>query len=308
MLLRASRRGPGAQLRRPAGPRDPDRRLRLGVSLGDPGRLLRDRHGHGAAAPPHQRHELVPPRRAAVRGVRILVGGDPHVRALPDPLRHRLQHEHGPPLARGGDDLRAARRRRGANGLHPVPDLPRQAPPRARARGPDAARRGGRRLPPRGLGPGRALLRRALRVPEGPLQADACAAGHARRLHRLRRQGADRRRRLRLPPLLPARQRPPHPHPRGRGDAELDRPRGPQLRRAGRCRRRDGRVPRLPRRDPDGRPRADGRPARAAAGGGARRRLAGARAERGAPGARRARRQPDRSRRGRLRAGRAAQA
>ncbi len=53
-------------------------------------------------------HELVSPRRAALRRVRQLVRGDPRLRALPLALRHRLQHEHGPPLPRGGDRVRDA--------------------------------------------------------------------------------------------------------------------------------------------------------------------------------------------------------
>ena len=62
--------------------------------------------------------QLVPPRRAPLRRVRELVRGDARVRPLPDPLRHRLQHEHGPPLRRGGDGVRAARRPRPAHRVH----------------------------------------------------------------------------------------------------------------------------------------------------------------------------------------------
>ena len=121
----------------------------------------------GATADRHwiTRDELVPPGRAPLRRVRLVVRGDARVRPLPGHLRHRLQHEHGPPLARGGDLLRVAGRRRGAHRLHAVPDLPRPHPPRAGARRPAAARRRRRGLPPRGLRPGRVLLRRAVRQP-----------------------------------------------------------------------------------------------------------------------------------------------
>ena len=47
----------------------------------------------------------------------------------------------------------------------PVPDLPGPDPPRARPRGTAAAGGRGRELPPRDLGAGRALLRRAVREP-----------------------------------------------------------------------------------------------------------------------------------------------
>ena len=49
--------------------------------------------------------------------------------------------------------------------LHAVPHLPRAHAPRARARGPAAPGGGGGQLPPRDLGPGRALLRRAVLEP-----------------------------------------------------------------------------------------------------------------------------------------------
>ena len=66
------------------------------------------------------------------------------------------------------DPLRAARRRRAADRLHAVPDLPRPDPPRGRASRACSRRRSTRRqVPPRGLGAGGALLRRALLVPQG---------------------------------------------------------------------------------------------------------------------------------------------
>ena len=190
---RGGARRRGADLRRPARARHADRRLRLLVPLRDPGLQLRDRHRRAPGSSLDQRQQLVSPRRGPLRRVRQLVRGDARVRALPDALRHRLQHEHVPPLRRGGDDLRAARRPRRAQRLHPVPDLPRPHPPRARARG--AAAPGGARgqLPPRDLGSGRALLRRALLEPPGRLQADPGAAGHPRRVLGLRRARAGQR-------------------------------------------------------------------------------------------------------------------
>ena len=150
------RRGPRADLRGPARARRAGPRLRLQLPLGDPGRLRRDGHRRRRRPPLDQRHELVPPARAALRRVRLLARGDPHLRRLPRPLRPRLQHEPRPPQPRGRDALRAARRRRRAHRLHAVPDLPRPPPPPGLARRPAAPRR--RRdpaqVPPPHLGPG----------------------------------------------------------------------------------------------------------------------------------------------------------
>ena len=76
-------------------------------------------------------------------------------------------------------------------------------------RGPAAPRRGRRDLPPRDLGPRRALLRRAVLEPQGSVQADPRPARHARRVLGLLRARARRGRPLRLPALLAARQRLP---------------------------------------------------------------------------------------------------
>ena len=174
MLERAVRGGAGADLRGAARARRADRRLRLQLPLGDAGRLRGDGHRGGGRPALDQRHELVPPARAALRRVRLLAGGDADRRRLPRPLRPRLQHEPRPPQPRGRDPLRAARRRRRADRLHPVPDLPRPPPPPGLARGPAAPR--GRddpaQVPPPHLGTGRALLRRPLRQPRGALQVD----------------------------------------------------------------------------------------------------------------------------------------
>ncbi len=90
-----------------------------------------------------------------------------------------------------------------------------------------------------------------------PCKPTLARPGHARRVLGLRLEGARRRRRLRLPPLQPPRQRPPLP-PLGPGrDARVDRPRRPLPRRAGRGVRRHGRVPRDARGDHDRRPRPD---------------------------------------------------
>ena len=132
------------------------------------------------------------------------------------------------------------------------------------------------------------------------MQADAGASGHPRRVLRLRRPGADRRRRLRLPPLLAPRQRPPHPHQRGGGDAATRSP-TPTTASASSWTRAGGWTPSSmshavilvadhAQTDVD-----HELPVAAALGD----RLAGAGAERRAPGARRARRQPHRPRGGR---------
>ena len=106
------RRGSGADLRRPARARRAGPRLRLQLPLGDPGRLRRDRHRGRLRSALDQRHELVPPARAALRRVRLLARRDPLGRRLPRALRPRLQHEPRPPQPRGRDDLREPRRRR----------------------------------------------------------------------------------------------------------------------------------------------------------------------------------------------------
>ena len=91
----------------------------------------RDRHRARARRAPHPVDELVPPRRGALRRVRLLVPGHARVRGRPLALRHGLQHEHGAPHACAQDGLRAPRRRRPAHRLHHLPDLPRPHPPRA---------------------------------------------------------------------------------------------------------------------------------------------------------------------------------
>ena len=53
--------------------------------------------GLGPGPTPHPVDELVPPRRAALRRVRLLVPGHARLRRPPLALRHGLQHEHGPP-------------------------------------------------------------------------------------------------------------------------------------------------------------------------------------------------------------------
>ena len=135
----------------------------------------------------HPGDELVPPGRGPLRRVRVVVRGDPRVRPLPLALRHGLQPQHGPPQPRGADRLRAARRRRPAHRRHAVSDLPRPDPPRGRPRGAAQGVRLGGEVPPRGLGPRRALLRRALLEPAGGLHADARPPGDPRRLLGLRR-------------------------------------------------------------------------------------------------------------------------
>ena len=98
---------------------------------------------------------------------------------------------------------------------------------------------------------------------QGPVQADAGAARNARRLLGLRRPRAGRARtsttscssRCPTTTTTPTRYGVD-------GDAGLDRPRRPLLRRDRRRGRRDRRLPRCARGDPDGRPRPDRRRAR----------------------------------------------
>ncbi len=261
--------------------------------------------GVGAERPLDQRHELVPPARAALRRVRLLDGGEPRLRRLPRPLRPRLQHEPRPSQPRGRDPLRAARRRRPAHGLHAVPDLPRSPPPPGLARR-AAAPGGGRhpaQVPPPHLGPDRALLRRPLRQPRGALQIDLDPR-QPRRLLGLLRRRACQGRRLRLPALLPPRQRQLLAPPRAGGERRVDRQGGPLLREAGRGRRGPRRLPRRVRADPDRRPRPDAGAPRPAARRAAGPRLVRAAALGGAAGARPARGQPDRPRGARLPAAR----
>ena len=90
-------------------------------------------------------------------------------------------------------------------------------------------------------GPARALLRRPLREPRGPLQVDLDPR-HPRRLLGLLRRGAGRGGCLRLPALLAPRQRQLLAPPRPRGERRVDRQGGRLLRRAGRGGRRHGRA------------------------------------------------------------------
>ena len=87
--------------------------------------------GLGPGRAPHPLDELVPPRRGALRGVRLVVPGHARLRRGALALRHGLQHEHGAPDPGAQDRVRAPRRRRPAHRLHHLPDLPRPHPPRA---------------------------------------------------------------------------------------------------------------------------------------------------------------------------------
>ncbi len=116
------------------------------------------------------------------------------------------------------------------HGLHAVSDLPRPHPPRDGPRGAAAPRSPGGDLPPRDLGPRRALLRRALYEPQGPLPADPRPPRDPRRVLRLLRSRAGGQRPLRLPSLLAARQRLPLAQARAGGPGRVDRPRRCRLR------------------------------------------------------------------------------
>ncbi len=190
MLRKAIDVGRRADLRRARGARQAGRRLRLQLPLGDAGRLLGDADRRRPGRALGDGDELVPPRRAALHRVRLLVRGDPHLRAVPVDVRPRLQHEPRPPELGGGDGVRAARRRRGPHGQHALPHLPGPAPARARAGGAGAPRAGGGQLPPRRLRPGRVLLRRPLRQPPDRLHLQHGPARHPRRVLGLRRRGA----------------------------------------------------------------------------------------------------------------------
>ena len=114
---------------------------------------------------PHPVDELVLPRRGALRRVRLELqrraARSASTRSLTDTV-YNMNLEH---LSRAtSDGVRVARRRRRAHGRHDVPDVPRPPPPRADRRDARSTRlAGGNAVPPRRLGPARALLRRPLR-------------------------------------------------------------------------------------------------------------------------------------------------
>ena len=93
-------------------------------------------------------------------------------------LRHRLQHEHGAPHAGPPDRLRAPRRRRAADRLHHLPDLPRSHAPRpvGGERLPAIARGGA--VPPPGVRRDASSSTRTCSTPATPAAArrSACPA------------------------------------------------------------------------------------------------------------------------------------
>ena len=139
MLVRAIDEDVAPDLRRAARARGDGHRLRLELSLGDPGGQLGDDDRDGSRRPLGDGDELVPPGRAPLHRVRLLLRGDPDLRALPGDVRPRLQHEPRPPELGGADGLRAARGRRDPHRRDPLPDLPRAPSPRARPRGPGSS-------------------------------------------------------------------------------------------------------------------------------------------------------------------------
>ena len=181
--------------------------MRRGVSLRHAGLRGDDRDRPAAGRARDPLDELVLARRAALRGVRIVVLGVAQIRPQPPARRHDLQHERDAPLARRRDGVRDARRRRGrAHGVHDVPHLPR--PPRARDLArlrPDA----GRLVALQALDArsSRAVLRRHLREPQDDLLVADGDPGHARPARRLRRGAPRRARPLRLPAAVAAGQR-----------------------------------------------------------------------------------------------------
>ena len=97
MLDLAIEEGRAPALGRAPRARDLRARLRVDLPVGDAGGLGRDRHRRRPGRAPHPLDELVPPRRGALRRVRLVVPGHARVRGRPLALRHGLQHEHGPP-------------------------------------------------------------------------------------------------------------------------------------------------------------------------------------------------------------------
>ena len=128
---------------------------------------------------PHPVDELVPPRRGALRRVRLVASSATRaLRRRPLAQRHGLQHEPRAPRRATRRRCSSARRRRRAHRRHDLPDLPRPPPPRAV--GDDRAHAAS----PRRLssatpvyGAARALLRRPLRLARHRLPL---AARHAR--------------------------------------------------------------------------------------------------------------------------------
>ena len=104
-------------------------------------------------------------------------------------------------------------------------------------------------LPPRGVRPEGALLRRHLRLAQDAVPLAARPAGHPRPALRLRRRVHGRARPVRLPALLAARQRHAFAQERAVRPGRLAGRRRPAARAADGARRRAGRVPRGPRGD-----------------------------------------------------------
>ena len=198
-------------------------RLRVDVPVGDARGERGDRHRPRPGRAPHPRDELVPPRRGALRRVRLLVAGHARVRRRALALRHRLQHEPGAPLARAPDGLRAPRRRRSPHRVHDLPDLPRAHAARSLGRERVPPDRGGGAVPPRRLRRPRAVLRRPVRLARHRLHVRARHAGPARSAHRLRRRLPGGARPVRLPALLAAGQRHLLAQGRARRPGALDR-------------------------------------------------------------------------------------
>ena len=141
--------------------------------------------GAGPRPHAHPRPAVVPPRRAALRRVRVVVPGDARRGRQAVGRRRGREPEPRPPLAQADDDLRGGRGRRHDRGLGQLPGLARTGAPLVQV--PDArALRPAHRLHGRGLRPEPVLLRRAVR-----LRAHGRADEHRR---------GRRERRLRRPP------------------------------------------------------------------------------------------------------------
>ena len=165
--------------------------------------------GCGPGRAPHPVDELVPPRRGALRRVR-LVASPPRapsaiVRSLYDTV-YNMNLAHLTPGAQDG--LRAPRRRRAADRLHHLPDLPRPHAPRPVGR--ERATGGSPRRPSsatRSTAPRELFYADLFDSRDTGCTSDARHARPARPAHRLRGRLPGRERPLRLPALLAARQR-----------------------------------------------------------------------------------------------------
>ena len=207
MLERAVRTGRAPVLPGDHGARHLRRLVLRGVPVGDAGVRGDDRHRRAPGPPPHPVHELVQPRGAPLRRVRVELQRVASLRDHPPAHRHHLQHERRAPAE--PTSRRCSRRSTTSaprtacttyliyRGRHEH-EISRET---ALTRLASAVMRRTVR------GPARALLRRHLRHARDRVPLAARAAGHPRPARRLRRRPPRRARPLRLPAAVAARQR-----------------------------------------------------------------------------------------------------